>query len=156
MFTLIAPPIVALLTRTQLTNEKWRLPTPSKRQCLCCGTGKNNQLFKCKDVTVGNMENECLEDSPSSHGWNGIAPFSSWGDWTLHLSREECEQYKLSRYAWVICGPADGTHSTKRFLSTRWCPYTLMPYCETVWTKLLPRNGLGATGQLLDPLTPPT
>jgi hypothetical protein len=31
-----------------------------------------NQLFKCKGVTVGNMENKRLQDSPSSDGWNNF------------------------------------------------------------------------------------
>jgi hypothetical protein len=32
--------------------------------------GRQNQLFKCKDITIGNMENKYLEGSSSSSGWN--------------------------------------------------------------------------------------
>jgi hypothetical protein len=42
------------------------------------------------------------------------------------------EQQKSSRYAWLICSPTDGTPTTKRFLSTRWCPSTLGPCSEGV------------------------
>jgi hypothetical protein len=63
---------VALLKHTQLMDAKWQFPLCSKRQCLCCGTGRHNQLFKCRDVTIGNMENKHLEDSPSSESWNSF------------------------------------------------------------------------------------
>jgi hypothetical protein len=43
-----------------------------KAMFLYCGTGRQNQLFKCKDVTVGNMMNKHLEDSPSNDGWNSF------------------------------------------------------------------------------------
>jgi hypothetical protein len=56
----------------------------------------------------------------------------TWGDWTHLISREDREQYKLSRYTWVICSPADGTPSTERFVSTRWCSSTLGPNSERV------------------------
>jgi hypothetical protein len=39
-------------------EHKMAVSSPSKRQYLYCGTGKQNQLLKCKDVTVGNMENK--------------------------------------------------------------------------------------------------
>jgi hypothetical protein len=32
----------------------------------------HNQLFKCKGVTVGNMENKHMEDDLSSDGCNGF------------------------------------------------------------------------------------
>jgi hypothetical protein len=32
----------------------------------------HNQLFKCKGVTVRNMENKDMEDGPSSDGWNSF------------------------------------------------------------------------------------
>jgi hypothetical protein len=68
---LIARPIVALLKRAQLTIAKWQFPA-SRRKCLCCGTGRHNQLFKRKDVIVGNIENKHLKVSPSSDGWNSF------------------------------------------------------------------------------------
>jgi hypothetical protein len=55
-------------------ERKMAVPPPSKRECLCCGTGRQNQLFKCKDVTVGNVETKPLEDGPSSDGWNSFSP----------------------------------------------------------------------------------
>lgn len=39
----------------KLRNTKWPLP-PIKGQCQCC-TGKQGQLFKCKAITIRNMEN---------------------------------------------------------------------------------------------------
>jgi hypothetical protein len=67
----------------------------------------------------------------------------SWGDWTLLLSIEDREQHRLFRYAWVTCGPADGTPSTKRFHSTRWCPSTLRPYSEKVSEEKFPNRWTG-------------
>jgi hypothetical protein len=56
--------IVPLLKRTKLMEAEWQF-TRNKRQCLCCGTGRQNQFFKYQDVTVGNME-----ASPSSDASN--------------------------------------------------------------------------------------
>jgi hypothetical protein len=69
--SLIALSTVGLLERTQLTNTKWQV-LPSKIQCLCYGVGRQNQLLKCKDITVGNMENKHLEYRPSNNGWYSL------------------------------------------------------------------------------------
>lgn len=79
---------MALLKRAHLTKAKWQSP-PSKRQHLCCGTGRWNQLLKCKEVTDGNMEtstwktvHQAMVGIVSAPIWMCSATFLSWGDWT--------------------------------------------------------------------------
>jgi hypothetical protein len=45
------------------TAEKRKMTVfpPINGNILCRGTGRQNQLFKCKDATVGNAENRHLE-----------------------------------------------------------------------------------------------
>jgi hypothetical protein len=80
-----------------------------------------------------------------------MCPFLSWGDWTLRLSREDREQHKVSRIAWVICSPADGTPWSKHLLSTRWCPSSLEPYSETVLNRTFPNRWIGRDGPIPGP-----
>lgn len=59
-----------LLKLTQMANAKWL--SSLQMHCLGCGTRKQTELFICKDVTIGNMKNKHLEDSPSSDGCNSF------------------------------------------------------------------------------------
>jgi hypothetical protein len=53
---------VALLKRTQLTKAKKQ----KAKGYVCIMVPGDNQLLKCPELTVGFMENKCLEDSTSS------------------------------------------------------------------------------------------
>lgn len=73
--------------------------------------------------------------------WQSIRQWLEQFQETGALSRHECEQYNLSQYALVICSPTDGTPSTKRFPSAKWCPSTLGPYSESLWTQFSKQTG---------------
>jgi hypothetical protein len=86
MFVLIDCPAESGAAEMSTADERKMAVSPERRKCLCCGTGRQNQLFKCNDVTVENMENKHLEDSPSSDGWNSFSPkLNAW----CALSRHE-------------------------------------------------------------------
>jgi hypothetical protein len=113
--------MVALLKSTQLMKVKWQAMS-------VLWYGETNRLFKCKGVTVGNRENKRLQGSPSGDGWNSFKrQVLSYISRAHEVTGTFCFQEKTvkSRCAWVICSLADGTSSTKRFLSTRWCPSRL-------------------------------
>jgi hypothetical protein len=92
-----------------------------------------------------------LEDSPSGDRWNSFSPklnvwctrFRDEVIGTFVFSREDHKQQKLSRYDRIICRPADGTPSAKRFPFNRMVPlYTGTLQCECLIIKLLQTHGL--------------
>jgi hypothetical protein len=154
---LTARPIVVLLICTQLANAKWQLP-PRKRQSLCCATVRQNQLFTCKDVTVGNKRTCVWKTVPQAMAGTRQpkvqcveCPFSSWGNWTLQLSRADGEQYTLTRYDWVILVPQMSHLQPNVFFQQDGArPY----WCLTV-RESEQADWLGGTDQSLGPLTHP-
>lgn len=80
-------------------TAKWQLPL-SNTQCVCYGAGSRNHLFKCKDITVGNVENKLLEESPLRDGWNEIAP--SWMCGAPSLVTRWLELSSFKRRPWTI------------------------------------------------------
>jgi hypothetical protein len=150
-----------LLKRTELTKANGSSP-PSKRQCLCCGTGKQNQSLKSKDVTVGNMETSAqkTDHQPTagtvSRGRQCVErPLSSWGDSTLLLKRRAWTVKKYLDTSEMFAVPHMAHLQTKRFLSIRWWPFTLRPYGESLWMHFFQTGGLGRMDQSPGSLAPP-
>jgi hypothetical protein len=145
---------MALLKCTQITNAKWYFH-PSKDQHICYGTGRQNQFFKCKDVTIGNMVKKHLDNRPSSDGWHSFKKTSSVlhkkgaGRPLVNSDRVEvvCEAFQCSPSKPTCCPSRENcklpVRVCKRFYAVSWsCTHTKSRLCKlsNLMTGVIERN----------------